>query len=140
MNTRVNPAAGLADLEDDLSDFKPRVAPQHSVSLEVIDQIAEKEGFPSRTAQGASSPTQLTATSSKELEATLSAHTPQQLRGTSGSVHAPRRYTTGRNQQINIKATSETIHRLQNLAIAAGVPQGELLRRALDAYENKKAK
>jgi hypothetical protein len=139
MNTRINPAAGLAELED-LSDFRPRAAPHRSVSPEVIDRIAEQEGFPSRTAQGASSATQLTTTSSRGLEVTSSAHTLQQPSINRGSAHAPRRYTTGRNQQINIKATSETISRLQNLAVAAGVPQGELLRRALDAYEREKDK
>lgn len=46
-----------------------------------------------------------------------------------------RRYTTGRNKQINIKATDETITRLYRLADERGVPLGELLEQALEALE-----
>jgi hypothetical protein len=50
--------------------------------------------------------------------------------------HRPgRRYKTGRNQQINIKATPEAIERLYKMADARRVPLGELLERALDALE-----
>jgi len=50
-------------------------------------------------------------------------------------VRKQRRYTTGRNKQINIKATDETIKRLCQLADARGVPLGVLLEQALDALE-----
>jgi hypothetical protein len=46
-----------------------------------------------------------------------------------------RRYKTGRNQQINIKATSQVIERLYKLADAKRVPLGELLEQALNALE-----
>jgi hypothetical protein len=46
-----------------------------------------------------------------------------------------RRDKTGRNQQINIKATPEVIERLYRLSDARHVPLGELLEQALDALE-----
>lgn len=46
-----------------------------------------------------------------------------------------RRYKTGRNQQINIKATPQVIERLHKLADSRQVPLGELLEQALDALE-----
>jgi len=48
-----------------------------------------------------------------------------------------RRYKTGRNQQINIKATPQVIERLYKIADARRVPIGELLEQALDALERK---
>ena len=47
----------------------------------------------------------------------------------------PRRYKTGRNQQLNIKATGETIERFLKAADAESVPLGEMLKRALDVFE-----
>lgn len=46
-----------------------------------------------------------------------------------------RRYMTGRNQQLNIKATAETVARFYRLADQQGVPLGELLDQALQALE-----
>jgi hypothetical protein len=51
-------------------------------------------------------------------------------RGRSG-----RRYKTGRNQQINIKATAQVIERLYKMADARRVPLGQLLEQAIDALE-----
>jgi Arc/MetJ-type ribon-helix-helix transcriptional regulator len=54
------------------------------------------------------------------------------------SGHVPskrRRHTTGRNQQINIKATPQVIERLYKMADAKWVPLGELLEQALAALE-----
>jgi Arc/MetJ-type ribon-helix-helix transcriptional regulator len=48
-----------------------------------------------------------------------------------------RRYKTGRNQQINIKATPQVIERLYKIADARRIPLGELLEQALDALEKK---
>jgi hypothetical protein len=47
----------------------------------------------------------------------------------------PRRYRTGRNQQLNIKATNETIEKFIKAADDRHVPLGELLRLALDSLE-----
>lgn len=49
------------------------------------------------------------------------------------------RYKTGRDRQINIKATSEVIEKLNRLADARNVPLGELLDQALTALENEAA-
>lgn len=89
----------------DLSDFAP-----NSPKLEnkdVIEKVAADNGFPSRQP-------------AKDIE--------QPLR-------PRRRYTTGRNQQINIKATPETIERLYRIADATKKPLGEILEKALDALE-----
>jgi hypothetical protein len=45
------------------------------------------------------------------------------------------RHRTGRNQQINIKATTETIERFYKLADERRVALGELLEHALNALE-----
>lgn len=90
---------------DDLGDFKPEARPK-PVAPEVIDEIARDSGFLSRQP----SPQPVSAPLSK-----------------------PRRYTTGRNQQINVKAKPETIARFYKLADERRVPLGELLELALVA-------
>lgn len=47
----------------------------------------------------------------------------------------PRRYKTGRNQQLNIKATGETIERFLKAADDRNVPLGEMLKQALDVLD-----
>ena len=47
----------------------------------------------------------------------------------------PRRFRTGRNQQVNVKATAETIEKFLKAADDRNVPLGECLRLALDALE-----
>ena len=49
-----------------------------------------------------------------------------------------RRFRTGRNQQLNIKATEQTVQKFYRLADDANIPLGELLERALTALEEKK--
>jgi len=95
----------------DLTDFAP--TPKQPVKpgeKAQIDRLAEESGFPSR--QPATPPTPA-----------------PQPRG--------RRYTTGRNRQINIKATAETIERLYRLADRRHVPLGELLERAVELLEKE---
>jgi hypothetical protein len=46
-----------------------------------------------------------------------------------------RRYRTGRNQHLGIRATGETVQRFYKAADDRNVPLGELLRIALDALE-----
>ncbi|WP_263351057.1 hypothetical protein [Acidicapsa acidisoli] len=46
-----------------------------------------------------------------------------------------RRYRTGRNRHLGIKATEETLERFYKAADDRNVPLGELLRLALDALE-----
>lgn len=88
-----------------LPAFEPKPKAPKPVANDQIEKIAEANGFPSRQA----------------------ARTPARARG--------RRYRTGRNQQINIKATQQVIERLYKLADAKRIPLGELLEQALDALE-----
>ena len=117
MNTnteRVNPFA-------DLSEFETRPAPKAVSPIETaqIDQLAEEHGFPSR---------QPAKTAPASLTPAETAFRPR------------RRHTTGRNQQINIKATPETIAHLYRLADEEYLPLGELLERALKALEREQGK
>lgn len=93
---------------DDLGDFVPK-AQAKPVEPQQIERIAAEMGFPSR---------QAVAAPAHPLK-------PQ----------ARRRYTTGRNQQLNVKATAETVARFYRLADQQGVPLGELLEQALQALE-----
>lgn len=52
----------------------------------------------------------------------------------------PRRYRTGRNRQINIKASDATIESLYAIADAQGWVLGETLERALAALERELAR
>jgi len=97
----------FADIEK-LPAFEPKPKAPMPVANDQIEKLAEANGFPSRQA---------------------AARTPARARG--------RRYRTGRNQQINIKATQQVIERLYKLADAKRMPLGELLEQALDALEKK---
>lgn len=93
----------------DLDDFAPE-SPSRPVAAEAIDQLAQASGFPSRKAQAALSP---------------------------APARQPRRHTTGRNRQINIKATEETITALYAIADDMGLPLGAVLEQALAALAEK---
>ena len=94
----------------DLDDFAPE-SPSRPVAAEAIDQLAQASGFPSRKAQAAPSP---------------------------ALVRQPRRHTTGRNRQINIKATEETITKLYSIADDMGLPLGAVLEQALAVLDEKR--
>lgn len=90
----------------DLADFAPKDKKTPGRDEKaVIEQVAADNGFPSR-------------------QPVKAAPKPQQ-----------RRHRTGRNQQINIKATAETIDRMNRIADDLRIPLGEVLERALDALE-----
>ena len=91
-----------------LPTFEPKPKAPRPIENDQVDKIAEASGFPSRKATRSPTP-----------------------------VRRGRRYTTGRNQQINIKATPQVIERLYKMADARRVPLGELLDQALDALEKK---
>jgi hypothetical protein len=97
----------FSDMEN-LPAFEPKPKAPTPIANDQIEKIAEANGFPSRQA----------------------ARPPPRAR-------SGRRYKTGRNQQINIKATSQVIERLYKIADAKRVPLGELLEQALDALEKK---
>ena len=90
--------------------FKPKTTPHKAIEKESIEQIARDQNFPSRQAQ----------------------------RGKTETVRKSRRYTTGRNQQLNFKATSETVARFYRLADERKLPLCELFELALNALEDVK--
>ncbi len=109
MSERVNPFG-------DLNDFTP--APKQKlgpVEKQAIDQVAADNGFPSRQPV-------------KDLPIPAPAVAQAQPR-------QQRRHTTGRNQQLNVKATAATIEQFYRIADEMGVPLGEVLARALAALE-----
>ena len=92
----------------DPTSFATKPRAEKAVEESVIEDIALQNNFPSRQAP----------------KATAKAERRKQ-----------RRYTTGRNQHVGIKATKETVERLYKAADDRHVPLGELLRLALDALE-----
>lgn len=106
--SRANP---FGDLDDFAAQGETR-----PIAPEAIDQLAQASGFPSRKAQGAQPPAEETKSATRR----------------------PRRHVTGRNRQINIKATEETIDALYRIADNLGLPLGAVLEQALAALENHK--
>ena len=105
--SRANPFSDVESLP--LFETKPKAPmPVPREQAERIEQIAEANNFPSR-----------------QPVRTPAARAPRKQR----------RYKTGRNQQINIKATPQVIERLYKMADAKRVPLGELLEQALVALE-----
>lgn len=96
----------FADIES-LPKFDPKPSGAKPVTNDQIEKIADANGFPSR--QAARAPAR---------------------------AKAGRRYKTGRNQQINIKATPQVIEQLYKMADARRIPLGELLEQALGALES----
>lgn len=96
----------------------PEVAPQFDVKPKVpkpvaadhIEQLAKDHNFPSRQAPRSATPKRR------------------------------RTHTTGRNQQLNFKATAATVERFYALADKKGIPLCELLEQALDALDLKDAR
>ncbi len=108
MNERVNPFGDLEDFAPATTEKKPKA------EKAVIDQVAADNNFPSRQ------PSKLTVS-------------PEQAALPTGKQQ--RRHTTGRNQQINVKATGATIEQFYRLADQMNMPLGEVLARALAALE-----
>jgi hypothetical protein len=100
----------FAILKEPLPSFTTKAKTEKRVPTETIERIAEENNFPSR-------------------QATKVAKEPRRKR---------RIYTTGRNRQFNIKATSETVDRFYRLADERRVSLCELLEEALDALEQAK--
>lgn len=88
------------------TDFQPKIAPLPKPSKEDIDKIAQETGFVSRQPQA------------------------------SKVTGAPRRYKTGRNQQLNLKVTDDTQKRFYAIADNLGLPLGEVFQRAVKALED----
>jgi hypothetical protein len=107
---------GRANPFTDLSDFEPKPASSSTAAVRpaALEQVAEDNGFPSRQPKPST---------------TAAQETPHRRAG--------RRYTTGRNQQINIKATAAVIERLYQIADTRHLPLGQVLEMALEALERQ---
>ncbi|WP_120253647.1 stability/partitioning determinant [Sphingobium sp. YG1] len=113
--SRANP---FGDLDDFGSDNAAKPIP-----AETIEKIAKSSGFPSRKAGVAA------ARETGETAPPSPAPSP---------ARQPRRHVTGRNRQINIKATEETIIELYRIADAMNLPLGAVLEQALVALERQR--
>lgn len=110
MNTR-RASAFEDDGEIDLTGFGPKVHAEEGAPAEKVKVIAQQSKFRERDVP------------------------PPPPAGE--GVRQPRRYRTGRNRQINIKASDETIQRLYAIADAEGWVLGETLERALEALQRE---
>lgn len=110
-------ASIFGDDDLDVSAFKP--APERrstpAADRQAIREVAESRGFESRETAKA-----------QDQEARSAAPARRQ-----------RRHTTGRNKQLNIKATDEAIARFYAIADARGWVLGEAFERAIDALEQQ---
>lgn len=91
----------------DPAAFATKPKPEKRIEESAIAEVAQQNNFPSRQAPKASA----------------------------APKRKQRRYRTGRNRHLGIKATEETMERFYKAADARNVPLGELLRLALDALE-----
>ncbi|WP_186166323.1 hypothetical protein [Burkholderia gladioli] len=112
----------------DLSGFTPRpAATSNRPAPEVIDQIAEETGFPSRQPAGTPSAPIAGATSEKPV--------PKAPRSRPSEVSPPQdnRRRTGRNIQKNFKLTAQGIADLETEARRHKETFGEIMERGLAA-------
>lgn len=132
-----------------LDDFTPQPAAR-PVAAEAIEEIAQASGFPSRkavsgaakaaspraTGEKRATPSPATQTARASSPAPVTAPAPATApvqTAAPSSPRQPRRRTTGRNRQINIKATEDTIEELYRIADTLDLPLGAVLERALEA-------
>lgn len=120
MSERANPFGDLGDFAPGPAKPKPDRA--------ALDQVAEESGFVSRQ------PTKPSAPAVAPEQAASPAPTETEVRT---SAREQRRFRTGRDKQINIKATDETIERMKQMADDRRIPLGRLLELALEALEEK---
>jgi hypothetical protein len=113
--------AGIFDIEDelDVSGFAPKSAPERAAKAEQVRAISEVANFRSREAR---------TPAPKPIEAAT-----EPLR------REPRRYRTGRNTQLNIKARAEVIEAFYSLSDREGWVLGEAFEHAVAALERSLA-
>jgi len=101
--------------ELDVSGFEPKSIPDKSApAKEEVRAVAEAANFPSREA--------------KPAKVAKAAEEPPR---------APRRYRTGRNIQLNLKASRETLDVFYAISDANGWVLGETLERAVEALQKE---
>jgi hypothetical protein len=107
---RASPFDSTDDL--DISGFVPKAAPQPAARPEQVRAVSEAALFQSREARSASTPS-------------------------AAPKREPRRYRTGRNTQLNIKARTEAIEAFYTIADKQGWVLGETFERAIDALKRE---
>jgi hypothetical protein len=108
--------AGIFDAEDDLdvTGFRPKAAPLAGAPPAQVRAVSEALHFQSREPQPALP--------------VVPAPAPRR---------EPRRYRTGRNVQLNIKARAEAIEAFYTLADQQGWVLGEAFERAVEALKHE---
>jgi hypothetical protein len=99
-----NDSARADPIGGDLSDFRPEPPKTTVVLQEAIRKLSEANGFPSREPE----------------------------RAVTYRPVLRRVWRTGRNLQLSIKVTADTLARFTALADKRGVPFGELVKQLLD--------
>jgi hypothetical protein len=100
------------DQDLDLGDFKPKQPEPPTVKREDVRTVSEGANFRSR-----------------EPQPPAPASMPQK--------REPRRYRTGRNQQLNIKARAEAIEAFYQITNQQGWVLGETFERAIEALSRE---
>src|SRR5688572_14953188 len=95
-----------------LPAFAPKPKAEKPLDREAVERVSRENNFPSRQA-----PKEKAVQKPK-----------------------PRRRRTGRNQQINIKTTADTIAKIYRMADERQVSLGEILELSLAAYEKQQSK
>jgi len=114
MTTPPQRASFLDDDALDVSDFAPKTVPREAARPEQIRAVSEAAQFQSRD--------------------------PKSLPVAAAPVRRePRRYRTGRNTQLNIKARTEAIDAFYTIADKQGWVLGETFERAIDALTRELA-
>jgi hypothetical protein len=113
------PVAAKADLEFKVKTTLPPRPPK-----ELLDEVAEKNGFDSRQ-PGRSTPATAQPAMAQDTPAS-----------TTPRVKKQRRQRVVRSEQLNMKVTEDTLNRYYALADKLQIPMGELLDRLLKAYES----
>ncbi len=103
-------AGSTGDPIGDLSDFAPKASQSRAMDQSAVNAVAASTGFASRP-----------------------------IHLTQAVLVRQRRYTTGRNQQLNLKVRAEVMQKFQDLASAEQRPQGELFERMLACYLRERA-
>ena len=99
----------------DVSAFAPKTMPDADAPApEKVRAVAESVNFRSRE--------------------------PKPAKPASSPKHSPRRYRTGRNVQLNLKASQETVDAFYAVADKNGWVLGETLERAIQALEREMKK
>ena len=106
--------AGVFDTDDDLdiSGFTPKPTPRPVARPEEVRVVSEGAKFQSRDPKPA-------------------------VPAASVIKREPRRYRTGRNMQLNIKARTEAIDTFYSIADKQGWVLGETFERAIDALKRE---